>query len=378
MSKHLLIKACIIAGFILLSNASYATDLQSRQHELKQVQRQISQQQNTLKSTSKQRARLLTLLKQDEQAIAKVAQKASEIQGEIKKIDKELNELVERQQELNKLKKIQQDTLSTQLVSAYMTGKHDYTKMLLNQQNPSQMERMLAYYQYLNKARMQAIENLKLTLTELTQLSQQERERKTQLNALMINQQQETKQLKIEQQQRQKTLSQLQRTLNNKGAELEQLQIEEANLKRMLDEAAKQKIINAQSMSGLSKLAGKISWPTQGQIRHKFGEVRSKGITWKGVILAAPEGQDIRVIAPGKVIYADWLKGFGMVMVVDHGKGYMSLYGHAQTLLKPVGSSVKTGDVIALVGRSGGQSQSGLYFEIRHKGYAINPAKYCR
>ena len=122
----------------------------------------------------------------------------------------------------------------------------------------------------------------------------------------------------------------------------------------------------------------RLKWPIKGKIIRKYGNRRSGGVKWKGVILSAPEGREIKPVAAGKVIYADWLRGFGMVMVVEHGKGYMSLYGHAQALLKAVGDQVTPDEAIALVGRSGGQSEPGLYFEIRHKGQAINPSTYCR
>lgn len=380
MLKHSTAKACLLAGFLIFSGASHGADLKQRQAELKRLQSQISEQQSSLQSTGKQREQLQSLLKQDEKAIARVAQKANETRKALKNIDAELADIASRQVQLNKLKASQQQTLSKQLASAYLAGNHDYTKMLLNQQNPATIERMLAYYQYLNKARMQAINSLKTTIEELTELQAREQDRKTKLNALMLEQQQQTDQLTKEQGQREQTLAQLQRTLQNKGAQLEQLQIEEASLKRVLEQAAKaaEAAKSLASLNGLAKSRGKLSWPTKGKLRHKYGSQRSGGITWKGVMLSAPEGREIHPIAPGKIIYADWMRGFGMVMVVDHGKGYMSLYGHAQALLKSVGEQVNTGDTIALVGRSGGQSEPGLYFEIRHKGQAINPARYCR
>ncbi|WP_428985313.1 murein hydrolase activator EnvC family protein [Shewanella corallii] len=377
MQKHTLAKACLMAGFLMFSSGLHAADLQDRQAELKRLQSQISKQQSSLQSTSKQREQLLSLLKQDEKAVARVAQKANETRKALKGIDKELADIASRKIQLNKLRDTQQDTLSKQLASAYLAGNHDYTKMLLNQQNPATIERMLAYYQYLNDARIQAITNLKITMEELTSLEEREQERKTKLNALMLDQQKQADELAKEQDQREQTLAQLQRVLQDKGAHLEQLQIEEASLKRVLDEA-KRAVKQSASLNGLAKSRGKLSWPTKGKVRHRYGSQRSGGITWKGVILSAPEGREVKPVAPGKIIYADWLRGFGMVMVVDHGKGYMSLYGHAQALLKSVGEQVNTGDTIALVGRSGGQSEPGLYFEIRHKGQAINPARYCR
>ncbi|BDM62667.1 non-catalytic member of peptidase subfamily M23B [Shewanella sp. NFH-SH190041] len=361
----------------MFSVASQASDdLQRRQAELQQLQSQISQQQSSLQNASKQREQLQGLLKQDEQAIARVAQKANETEKNLNQVDRELTTLGQRQQQLDQLKSTQQKTLSKQLASAYLTGNHDYAKMLLNQQDPAAIERMLAYYQYLNKARMQAINSLKITLEELADLQQKEQAKRLKLNGLMLDLQQETKQLKQEQQQREQTLTQLQRVLRDKGAQLEQMQINEASIKRMLAQAAQEARENP-TMDGLAKLKGKLKWPTKGRIRYDYGDNRSGGVHWKGITLSAPEGREIHAVAPGKVIYADWMRGFGMVMVIDHGKGYMSLYGHAQTLLKTAGETVSPKDVIALVGNSGGQAEPGLYFEIRHKGQAMDPARFC-
>lgn len=239
------------------------------------------------------------------------------------------------------------------------------------------MERMLAYYEYLNKARMKSITELKQTITELDDIKATQTAKQEQLTKLVAEQQVQSKHLSKEQDQRQLTLNELQRTLNSTGAELEQLQIEEASIKRVVEQALKA-MRETPSMTGLNKQDGKLKWPTKGRVKASFGSPRSGQVVWKGTLLSAPEGQNIHAVAGGKVLYADWLKGFGLVMVIDHGKGYMSLYGHAQALLKSPGNTVKTGETIALVGRSGGQAEPGLYFEVRYKGQAVDPAKYCR
>lgn len=369
-------KASIFAGFIILSTPLLASDLQQRQSDLKVLQSQISKQASDLKNTTKQREKLISLLKKDEKAIASAARKVNETQNSLSKTDKKLVELDKRQNKLDTLKKTQQQTLANQLASAYLAGNHDYSKMLLNQQSPASIERLLAYYQYLNNARMASINELKQTIEELNDIQIEQIAQKTQLNKLILNQQQQAKQLNLEQSQRQKTLTQLQRTLNTSGARLEQLQIEEASLKHVVEQAILAMRSNPK-MEGLSS-SRKLKWPTKGRIKSGFGSRRSGQVKWKGVTLSAPEGQTIAAIAAGKVIYADWLRGFGMVLVVDHGKGYMSLYGHAQTLLKNPGDSVNKGESIALVGRSGGQTEPGLYFEVRHKGQAVDPARYCK
>lgn len=372
-----LLQASIVAGFIMLSLPVMAADVDKRQTELKAIQAQINKQKNTLKDTSRQREKLLSLLKRDEQAIASSAKKVNQSKQSLNRVTGELSALVQQQKVLEKAKAGQQASLSKQLSSAYLAGNHDYSKMMLNQQNPATIERMLAYYQFLNKARMDAITALKLTLEQLEQVKTAQVKTQKNLNAIVVTQQQQANLLSKEQAQRQQTLTQLQRTLNTKGAELEQLQIEEASIKRIVQQALLASK-SSPTMDGLNIAKNRLAWPTKGHLSAKFGSSRSGQINWKGVILSAPEGQAVNSVAPGKVIYADWLRGFGMVMVVDHGKGFMSLYGHAQTLLKKPGDKIGRGETIALVGRSGGQTQAGLYFEIRHKGQAVNPANYCR
>ncbi len=367
----------MFAGLMILTSSVQSADLGKRQSELKSIQAQINQQQSSLKDTSRQREKLISLLKRDEQAISNAAQKVNQTQTSLSAVNTKLRELDAEKINLDTLRATQQKTLSKQLSSAYLAGNHDYSKMMLNQQNPATVERMLAYYQYLNNARIKAITSLKTTIEQLEQVKVEQINEQQKLNALILEQQKQAKQLAKEQSQRQQTLAQIQRTLTSKGAELEQLQIEEASLKHLIEQAvlaAK----NSPSMDGLAKLRGKLKWPTKGRVSSKFGSSRSGQISWKGAVIAAPEGQTITAIAHGTVIYSDWLRGFGMVMVIDHGEGYMSLYGHAQSLLIPPGETVKKGESIALVGSSGGQTESGLYFEIRHKGQAINPARYCR
>jgi murein hydrolase activator len=370
-------KVSLLAGFLILSTSLQAADLTRRQSELKSIQAQINKQQSALQDTSKQREKLLALLKQDEMAIDAAARKVNATRTASKDMDVELAELKQRQQRLDRLKQDQQQSLSKQLESAYLAGNHDYSKMLLNQQSPATIERMLAYYQYLNQARMKAISRLKQTLDELIEVETTQKQQQAKLNQLILDQQQQAKKLTQEQSQRQLTLTELQRTLSSKGAVLEQLQIEEANLKRVVEQALLASR-DSPTMTGLDTLRGKLDWPTKGRVSARFGSARSGQLIWKGIMLTAPEGQNIKAVAGGKVIYADWLRGFGMVLVIDHGKGYMSLYGHAQTLLKTAGDTVKNGESIALVGRSGGQTEPGLYFEIRHKGQAVDPARYCR
>ncbi|RLV58753.1 peptidase M23 [Parashewanella curva] len=360
-----------------LSISVMATTIKERQSLLKSLQTQIDRQHSQVSDTQKQHQQLLQLLKSDEQAIANVATQVNQSQKQQQQLNDSLAELSDKQKQLQHQQQAQQQALANQLKSAYLSGSHDYTKMLLSQQDPASVERLLTYYQYLNKARVKAIAELKTTLSELKQTQNQIVEQKQQLAKVTEQQQRQAEQLEKESEQRQLTLTQLQRVLNRRGARLEQLQIEEASLKQAIDQAIRESK-QQYSLVGLSAQRGKLKWPIQGRLTHSFGSPRGGQLRWRGVLLSAPEGRAIKAIATGKVIFADWLKGFGMVIVVDHGKGYMSLYGHAQALLKSSGDRVKQGETLALVGRSGGQAEPGLYFEIRHKGKAINPSRYCK
>ncbi|MCH1926032.1 peptidoglycan DD-metalloendopeptidase family protein [Shewanella sp. C32] len=371
-------KASIIAGFLILSSPlAQASDLNKRQSELQAIRQQIASEQQDLHSSSQQRDKLLQLLKRDERAIGDAAKKLNQTENQLSDSQATMKKLNSQEADLTKQQAAQQQVLAKQLKSAYLAGNHDYSKMLLNQQDPATVERLLTYYQYLNKARISAIDTLKQTHDELVKVQQQAKQENERLNALAIDQRAQSKQLSAEQNQRQNTLAQLQQVIDKKASGLEQLQIEEASLKRVIEQALKAAAENP-TMDGLAKSSGKLNWPTKGSIRNSFGSARSGNVRWKGVVIDAAEGQAVKAPASGKVIYADWLKGFGLLMVIDHGQGFMSLYGYSQALLKEVGDTVKTGEDIALVGRSGGQNQAGLYFEIRHKGEAENPAKYCR
>ena len=370
-----------LALFLLISVAVFslavnAETIAERQSQLKAIQAQIDAQQSELKTTRKQRNQLQNLLKKDELSIANVAKKLNLSQSKKRKLYQSLAKLEKKHANTEKLKSSQQKTLAKQLESAYLSGNHDYAKMLLNQQDPASIERMLTYYQYLNKARINAIDELKSTIADLNDIQQQLQQQEDELEEVITTQRQQAKTLEQEKAQRQQTLAQLQRTLSSNSEQLEQLEIEEASLKQIIEDAVRASKSQT-SLNGLAKLRGKLKWPTRGRLVHRFGHSRGGQVNWKGVLMGAPEGQTVRSIAAGKVIYADWLKGFGMVIVIDHGKGYMSLYGHAQALLHSSGDQVKRGESIALVGQSGGQAEPGLYFEIRYKGKAVNPAIYC-
>jgi septal ring factor EnvC (AmiA/AmiB activator) len=374
------IKLLVIIGACLV-DYSYAGDFsqssQKTTEELSSVQKSIKQQQKEIALTSKKRAALEAQLKQDELAIARAAKAVNNTNQQLENTQKKIIALQVEQADLMIKKMQQQKLLAQQLRAAYSTGNHDYLKLLLNQEKPASIQRTLTYYNYFNQARINEIENFQATVKKLAEVEQQQQAQKVQLNQLKAQQIQQQKTLEESSKARKSTVKKLSRQLLTKQQQLEKLKAAEENLVIEL-ERIQQLAKVEQNLRGLSHLKHKLNWPIKGKILQRFGSKKQGYLKWKGVLISAPIGRTVQAIHNGKVLFADWLNGYGLVTVIDHGDGYMSLYGHNQALLKDVGDSVETGEPIALVGQSGGQQASGLYFEIRHRGKAVNPKTWCK
>ncbi|KZN66051.1 hypothetical protein N473_10805 [Pseudoalteromonas luteoviolacea CPMOR-1] len=365
----------LFSAFAEANESQTKADLVAVQAELKKSQAAYQKQQASF-SALKQRLQSFELeIARSAKALTLTQQGISENKQQQYALEQERNQLNRRKQRLQKL-------LAAQLKSAYVTGSHDYSKMLLNQQKTAALERTISYYDYFNKARIAQLEELKLVFVELEKNQQALTKTQQQLIALLEQQQIRQNDLQLAQKQRQAHLNKLNDKLTETQSAIAYLEENETTLKTTLEslaevQAPSEKVFIAQ-LDGLQRLKGKLAWPLKGRISKRFGQSKHAGMSWKGVIIKGQTGTEVNSVAPGHVVYADWLNGFGWVIVLDHGKGFMSLYGHAQTLLKDVGDHVNPGDAIALVGQSGGQQNPGLYFEIRHKGSAVNPVKWCR
>ena len=339
---------------------------------LSKVQQQISQQQKSIKQTSNQRSSLEKKLRSDDISIAKIVKTLINTQQDLQKTQQTLKNLAQKKISLTNKKKQQELVLAQQLRAAYTSGHHDYIKLLLNQKSPSSVERTVTYYKYLNDARTKEIDQFQIVLSDLLAVTTKHQEQAKKLSILKQEQAEQKLTFQQSKQARTKTIRALSKELLNSKQLLAKLVAEEENLV-----VALQRIVALSQQSaelvGLKKLKRKLAWPIKGKVSHSFGSRKQGYLKWKGILLAAPVGKQVKAIHNGTVLFSDWLKGYGLVTVLDHGEGYMSLYGHNQALLKTVGDRVETGEPIALVGQSGGQSKSGLYFEIRRDGQAINP-----
>lgn len=350
---------------------------QQSREKLNDIQKAIAKQQSNIFDANKQRSSLEQQLKTDDLAISKVAKAINKIEVELSTTQDKISVLAIEKKQLTIAKKRQESLLAQQLRSAYTTGQHDYLKLLLNQDQSEKIQRTISYYQYLNQARTKEIDNFQTTIAQLLEVSTEHQTQIEYLQQLKDEQLKQDTQFRTSKAQRNKTLEKLGHKLLSSQQQLNKLKAEENNLNQALKKLSA--IIQAEiNLTGLSKLKNKLSWPVKGRMLQRFGTRKQGYLKWKGVLITAPISRQVQTIHNGTVLFSDWLKGYGLLTVIDHGNGYMSLYAHNQTLLKSVGDRVETGEPIALIGQSGGLDQSGLYFEIRHQGKALNPKLWCR
>lgn len=354
---------------------SSAQSIANNNEQLQQVKDKIAKQQQLLSNQKKTQRELTNALRSVETKLAKSAKSLHHTNQELTQVTQQQQQLLNKEHELATLKQSQQQTLSKQIKSAYMTGNNNVAQLILNQQKSSETQRLLGYYHFLNKARIDAIATLKVTLSELDEVKQQLIKTASTLEQLKVNQLGTRSSLDSEKKSRDSALAKLNKSYLKNSAELERFQLSEADIKQLI---AKAQISKPAELNGLASFKRKLPRPSRGKTIHRYGTKRHGQLKWKGITINGKEGESVNAVHHGKVIYSDWIKGFGLVLVIDHGKGYMSLYGHNQALLKNAGDLVNSNEKIALLGQSGGQNEPGLYFEIRYKGKAVNPNRWLK
>jgi len=318
-----------------------------------------------------------------------IERQISQLLGVLKRLNQKLAEqqrkLAALHQQRNSLKAelaTQHRLLARQVEAAFMIGHQEYVKLLLNQEDPAVVGRTLTYYDYFNRARAKRIAATKVTLQKLQGVEQAINAQTQVLNDTRQQQLDKKAALQKSSQERATVVAKLHKQLVSKSQELQRLVEDERRLQDLvsrLDQAMPDILTAPGSHKPFSQLRGKLIWPTRGKLLVSFGTRRAGSrLKWNGVLIRASEGHEVHAVSHGRVAYADWLRGYGLLMIIDHGNGYMSLYGHNQALYKETGEWVEAGEVIASVGKSGGQTQAGLYFEIRHNGKPTDPARWCR
>ncbi len=351
-----------------------------QEERLQQLRTRIGDLKNELGSMRGQKNTVDAELEKTEREMGAVASALRQLDQKIGQSRARLDELGHERQESRQELQAMRAILTRDLRSAYVLGQQQQVKLLLNQDDPAVIARLMAYYGYFTRARADRIHGIKSALDELTMIEQEVSEQKSGLEKLKTEQIAESGRLEQMQAQRKEVLTRLQTQLQQKSAELTALQRDEQNLQRLVESlrrALRDIPPSTAQYKSLSPLKGRLVWPVEGRIGMPFGALQADGkLRSRGVLVTASAGADVHAIARGRVVFADWLRGFGLLLIIDHGKGYMSLYGYNRSLYKEVGDEIEAGEVIAAVGDSGGQERSGLYLELRKDGRPFDPVSW--
>lgn len=384
LTRHaLLLCLCLVTGI----NSAYAL----QQDELDNLRKHISALQKELEKTSESQSEAADELRESERAISHGKRKLAELSLQHRAADHTLGALRQQAQQLERDMQSQQAMLGKLLYQQYLGGKQEYFKLLLNNHDPDQAAREMRYYEYIARGRSIWLNTLRINLAQLNEIVQQTQHKSGEIAALQEEENVQQKILEKDKLARQHVISQFAQQLKQQRHEIGRLQRDENRLSQLV--AKLSKILKRQKGKGIfsndklpdnrfdgkpfEQLKGKLTLPVMGEVVNKFGSARPDStVLWRGLLLRAASGQPVKSVAAGRVVFADWLRGFGNLLIIDHGKGYMSLYGNNETLYKQVGDILRGGDTVAAVGNSGGNENSGVYFELRHRGVPLDPINW--
>ena len=356
-------------------------DFERYQKKLEMVQKSIEKVKDHLKSTRYKRGHVVTELQQLE---SKISENSAELDKTEAKIDRLDNNISDLRKELGKLQRklnTQRQSLSEQIRAAYAIGRQQQVKMLLNQQDPAEMGRVIVYFDYLNRAREKHIADFLHSISEKKRVEEALKTTRKEHEESLKTRKKQKNTLLSQRVKRNQLLARLEREISNQEKNLSELEDSRNRIENLLMSLGEllADIPQSPSDSQPFKLQkGKLPWPVSGPFLATYGEPRNQGgLKWNGVLISTAHGSPVRAVSRGRVAFADWLQGYGFITIIDHGEGYMSLYGHNETLIKQAGDWVNAGEIIATSGDSGGQPMPGVYFEIRSRGKPVNPGSWC-
>lgn len=332
-------------------------------------------------------------LQETEHAIHSINQKLTKLLEKDRKANEDFKQLQAQYQQIKNEIELERNQLEKLLYQQYLKGQQDYLRLVVNQKDPHQIARDLHYYKKFSLAAAESIKDLQNHQNQIQDLTHASHQKKQEI--ITIQSEYSTQRQKLEQAKNKHhvMLTQISGQITQQQQEINKLQSDEKRItnlvneinKLLVQEKSKNTLINSKlpnaSTTGIpfSSLRGKLNLPVRGKLLNSFGGQRSgKHVMWKGLFIQSPNGSDVKAISEGRVVFADWLRGFGNLMILDHGNNYMSLYGNNETLLKKVGDIIRGGDTIATVGNSGGNPDTGLYFELRHKGKPFDPLSWIK
>ena len=394
-----LLRGSVCALLALACNAAHA----DKKQDLEQLRERIEQLQRDLVKSEESRSEVADALRTSEKAISEVNRNLLTLGRSQAMLNQSLKGLA-RRISANRADSAQQKELLERLVRhRYMHGNTDGLRLMLEGRDASEAERQTRYLAYISRARAGMIARLAANGTELAELQTATQAQQQELAANAEDQKKARAALQSERATRQKVFNKIKNDISKGRREIGRLKRDEDRLSKLIDQLAKtiakrrqDRTEDRKSGSTVGKgevidniadaalagkvfqtLKGKLKLPVRGELQGRFGSPREEGgVTWKGLFIKSDHGREVHVVADGQVVYADWLRGYGNLLVIDHGGGFMSLYGNNESLLKQVGDSVQSGETVASVGSTGGALESGVYFELRHEGKPFDPMKW--
>ena len=370
----------LLVSVLAFAPAGAADDIAVQTEKLQLLQKHIQGIKTELESMQGQRDTTQVKLEKTEKKIGHVSAELHRLDADADSARQKIQDLdKDRITERHALAALRQ-ILSRDLRSAYSAGRQQRIKLLLNQQDPALVGRMMTYHGYFTRARATRLQELQATLARIDSIEAALVEQQAEIQQLRLQQQEKSRQLTAEHGNRRKILALLQRDLRVKKTELSTLQQDELRLQALvqsLQKALREISPQRGDFISLRQFKGKLRWPVAGRLTRRFGSKQSSGgVASRGVLISSRAGADVHTIAAGRIVFADWLRGFGLLLIIDHGHEYMSLYGQNRSIYKDVGAWVKRDEVVAAAGSSGGQDQDGLYLELRKDGQPFNPTAW--
>ncbi|AJQ94031.1 murein hydrolase activator EnvC family protein [Gynuella sunshinyii] len=373
--KFLLLMCVLIGSFC---SFALAEDRQATEEDLKVLKQEMDKLNQWLQQVSKQKDGLQEKLKSTEISISDNLAEIERLQQELEQLKKQIAELQSNQTQLRQALEKKRQNIEQLVVASYQQGRQSQLKMLLSQQNPNDLRRMLNYATWLSESQQHLLTQYQSDLTELQHTEQALDDKSEQLRKSNQRLVEDNQRLKQQQNERTQLLAKLNQQIASGSQRLVTMKEDRARLEELLKRMNEslQSLVPIEMDVPFANVQGQLGWPAQGKVTHRFGERLGAGpLTWDGILIAAKEGAGVTAVHHGRVVFADWLKGFGLLIILDHGDGFMSLYGRNEVLLRSVGEWVNKGDLLARAGDSG-LEEPGVYFEIRYQGKPRNPAKW--
>ena len=377
--------AVLLALAPLGAHPAYAAD----KADLEALRGRIEALKKNLSGAEENRSEASDALRESERGVSEANRTLRNLGVQQRSARADLARVGEQSRRLEAAIAAQQRELGQLLAMRHASGRQDYLMLLLSGRDPNETARELYYFGYISRAQADFIRALRANLASLAQLASEARSKSAELAELEARQREGRKELLAQQAERRRVLAKLATKIRSQRREIKSLQRDESRLSRLVEELGKvipsgkgwwrnEKLPESgHGGASFASLKGRLRLPTRGELINRFGSPRSgSGLNWKGLFLRSASGQEVRAVAAGRVVLAEWMRGFGNLLIIDHGQSYLTIYGNNESLLKQVGDTVAAGDVVATVGNSGGNPDSGLYFEIRYQGKAFDPLRW--